>query len=73
MTEQTPLDNPYRFILVAGARTNQLLKGAKPRVKVKRGRKKPTFIALDELKLGKLDVTVHDREAEEVDLLSMDV
>jgi len=71
MSEQPKIDNPYQFILVAGARTNQLLKGAQPRVKLKA--RKPTFVALEELKQGKLEVEIQETAPESTDLLSLDI
>ena len=56
MTNKKLGENPYQFILVAGARTNQLLKGAEPRVGGKK--RKPTFVALEEAREGKLNVEI---------------
>ena len=60
MTDKQKMDNPYRFILIAGARTNQLLQGAKARVTSKSMKK--TSIALEELKENKLKVTFVESE-----------
>ncbi len=71
-TEETlkkVLENPFRLILVAGARVEQLRKGAKP--KVKPSINKPTFIALEELKQGKFEIKLLEKERKE-DVFSAD-
>ncbi len=72
MTDSRQTANPYQFILIAGARTNQLLKGAEPRVKKKKKRK-ATFVALDEVREAKLNVTFLEPEPEETDIPGLDV
>ena len=57
------MENPFRLILVAGERVEQLRKGAKPRVKAPLN--KPTFIALEELKQGKFEVKLIEQEHKE--------
>ncbi|GEM_PF-1857547 len=57
------LDNPFRVILIAGERVDQLRKGAKP--KVKPPINKPTFIALEELKQGKFEIKLLDKQEKE--------
>ncbi|BBB32694.1 hypothetical protein TTHT_1163 [Thermotomaculum hydrothermale] len=57
------LENPFRLILVAGERVEQLRKGAKPKAKAPIN--KPTFIALEELKQGKFEIRLIEREKEE--------
>lgn len=73
MSEKKKLDeNPYQFILVAGARTNQLLKGARARVDTRK--RKPTFVALDEAREGKLNVDVEEpRGLEEMEQQELDL
>jgi len=46
------LDNKYLLSLMVAARANQLKKGAKPLVETKY--RKPTMIALEEIKAGKV-------------------
>ncbi len=57
------LENPFRLILVAGARVEQLRKGAKPKAKAPIN--KSTFIALEELKKGKFDIKLIEKTHEE--------
>ncbi len=57
------LENPFRLILVAGERVEQLRKGAKPRAKAPIN--KPTFIALEELKQGKFEIRFIEKEQSE--------
>ena len=49
------VENKYRYILIAGARANQLLLGALPKVKI--AAKKKTFVALEEIRQGKVKVS----------------
>ena len=46
------MDNKYLLSLMVAARANQLKKGAKPLVETKY--KKPTMIAYEEIKAGKV-------------------
>jgi len=71
MTERKLDENPYQFILVAGARTNQLLKGARPRVDTRK--RKPTFVALEEARKGKLNVDIETPRGLDDDLVMPDV
>lgn len=72
MTKSRQTDNPYQFILIAGARTNQLLKGAEPRVR-KTKKRKATFVALDEVRAAKLNVTFLEPELEDPTIPGLDV
>ncbi len=59
-------ENKYRYILIAGARANQLLLGAHPKVEI--DAKKKTFVALEEIKQGKIVVTFPGAEDNPVEL-----
>jgi DNA-directed RNA polymerase subunit omega len=48
------IDSKYRLILIAAQRTKQLQKGALPRVNLDPRKVKPTVIALEEIKQGKI-------------------
>ncbi len=65
------LENPFRLILVAGERVEQLRKGAKPKVKAPIN--KPTFIALEELKQGKFEIKLIEKEHEEEEFSAEDL
>jgi len=65
-TDQRIIENKYRYILIAGARANQLLLGAHPKVTI--SAKKKTFIALEEIKQGKVVVTFPGAEDNPVEL-----
>jgi DNA-directed RNA polymerase subunit omega len=52
--ELLELDSKYRLILIAAERSKQLQSGAKPRVTVDTNKRKPTRIALEEIKIGKV-------------------
>ncbi len=62
-TLEEVLGNPFLTVLVAGERVNQLQKGAKPRTKASVN--KPTFIALEELKQGKLEIRLFSQAEDE--------
>lgn len=64
--DQRIVANKYRYILIAGARANQLLLGAHPKVQIEA--KKKTFIALEEIKEGKVVVTFPGAEENPVEL-----
>lgn len=54
--DQTPqLDSKYRLIIVAAQRSKQLQRGARPRVELDTQRHKPTRIALEEVRQGKVE------------------
>ncbi len=65
------LENPFRLILVAGERVEQLRKGAKPKVKAPIN--KPTFIALEELKQGKFEIKLIEKEHQEEEFSAEDL
>lgn len=59
-TKEVPeIDSKYRLILIAAQRSKQLQKGAHPRVEADPRKTKPTRIALEEIKKGKVgfDIT----------------
>lgn len=64
--DQRIVENKYRYILIAGARANQLLLGAHPKVTI--SAKKKTFVALEEIKQGKVIVTFPGAEENPVAL-----
>ncbi len=70
-TLKVVLENPFRLILVAGERVEQLRKGAKPKVKAPIN--KPTFIALEELKQGKFEIKLIEREHAEEEFSAEDL
>jgi DNA-directed RNA polymerase omega subunit len=54
-TKEIPeIDSKYRLILIAAQRSKQLQKGAHPRVEADTRKTKPTRIALEEIKKGKV-------------------
>jgi len=60
-TTQVPqIDSKYRLVLIAAQRAKQLQKGAKPRVNLDPRKTKPTVIALEEIKQGKIMFEVSD-------------
>ncbi|RMG04817.1 MAG: DNA-directed RNA polymerase subunit omega [Acidobacteria bacterium] len=60
-TAQVPqIDSKYRLVLIAAQRAKQLQKGAKPRVNLDPRKTKPTVIALEEIKQGKIMFEVSD-------------
>ncbi len=50
MIDRSKLDNPFEFVIVAGARARQLMKGATPRVPAGSG--KPIVVAQREVLEG---------------------
>jgi DNA-directed RNA polymerase subunit omega len=52
--EVPEIDSKYRLIILAAKRSKQLQRGALPRVEGDTQKHKPTRIALDEIKLGKV-------------------
>lgn len=48
------IDSKYRLIILAAKRSKQLQRGALPRVEGDTQKHKPTRIALDEIRLGKV-------------------
>lgn len=48
------IDSKYRLILIAAQRSKQLQRGAQPRINVDPRKIKPTRIALEEVKKGKV-------------------
>jgi len=60
---QTPeIDSKYRMIIVAAQRSKQLQRGARPRVEMDSQRHKPTRIALEEVRRGKVEFSLTDME-----------
>ncbi len=57
---QTPplIDSKYRLVIVAAQRAKQIQKGAKPRVNLDPRKTKPTVIALEEIKQGKVQYEI---------------
>lgn len=49
------LDSKYRMIIVAAQRSKQIQRGARPRVDMDPQRHKPTRVALEEVREGKVD------------------
>ncbi len=56
------VDSKYRLILLAAQRSKQLQKGATVRVSVDGRKHKPTHIALQEMKAGKVPFEFLDEE-----------
>lgn len=56
------IDSKYRLIILAAKRSKQLQRGARPRIDIDPGRHKPTRIALEEIRHGKVMFTIEDRE-----------
>jgi DNA-directed RNA polymerase subunit omega len=52
-------DSNYRFIQVAAKRARQLQNGAKPQVNV--DTRKPTKVAMEELKAGKVEWSIPEK------------
>ena len=52
--EVPEIDSKYRLIILAAKRSKQLQRGALPRVEGDTQKHKPTRIALDEIRLGKV-------------------
>lgn len=52
MTDRTTFPNKFEFVIVAGARAKQLLKGSTPRTT---GPDKPIKLAQKEVREGKVD------------------
>ncbi|HEX8353793.1 MAG TPA: DNA-directed RNA polymerase subunit omega [Pyrinomonadaceae bacterium] len=58
---ETPeLDSKYRLILVAAQRSKQLQRGARARVEMDTQRHKPTRIALEEVRHGMVNFSLHE-------------
>jgi len=60
--QQPSIDSKYRMIIVAAQRSKQLQRGARPRVEMDPNRHKPTRVALEEVKDGKVDFKILDSE-----------
>ena len=56
------IDSRYRLIVVAALRSKQLQRGATPRIEVDTQRRKPTSIALEEVKRGLVPFTIIEEE-----------
>jgi DNA-directed RNA polymerase omega subunit len=60
---ETPeIDSKYRMILLAAQRSKQLQRGANPRVNADPKRMKPTRIAMEEIKNGKVHFEILEEE-----------
>ena len=60
---ETPeMDSKYRLIIVAAQRSKQLQRGARPRIEMDIQRHKPTRIALEEVRRGKVDFSIVESE-----------
>ena len=46
------VDSRFRLVVVAAQRSKQLLRGARPRIEADPRKRRPTTIALEEVKLG---------------------
>ncbi len=53
-----PIDSKYRLVIIAAQRAKQIQKGAKPRVNLDPRKTKPTVIALEEVKQGKVQYEI---------------
>lgn len=63
---ETPeIDSKYRMILLAAQRSKQLQRGATPRLKEDVRKMKPTRVAMEELKRGKVHFEILAEENEE--------
>lgn len=60
--EQPQMDSKYRLIIVAAQRSKQLQRGARPRVEMDVQRHKPTRIALEEVRRGKVSFDIIEQE-----------
>ncbi len=60
--EQVAMDSKYRMIIVAARRSKQLQRGATPRVEMDMQKHKPTRIAIEEVKRGKVRFTIDKEE-----------
>jgi DNA-directed RNA polymerase subunit omega len=56
------IDSRYRLIVVAALRSKQLQRGATPRIEGDTQRRKPTSIALEEVKRGLVPFTIIKEE-----------
>ncbi len=66
MIDRSKLDNPFEFVVVAGARARQLMKGAVARVPA--GDEKPIAVAQREVLAGLVSrIAASAREAEAVE------
>lgn len=65
---ETPeVDSKYRMILLAAQRSKQLQRGATPRIAADSRKMKPTRIAMEELKRGKVHFEILAEEGTEED------
>ena len=60
--EQPEMDSKYRLIIVAAQRSKQLQRGARPRIEMDTQRHKPTRIALEEVRRGKVEFSLVESE-----------
>jgi DNA-directed RNA polymerase omega subunit len=60
--EQPEIDSKYRLIILAAKRSKQLQRGARPRIDIDPQKHKPTRIALEEIRHGKVNFTIEDGE-----------
>ncbi|HEX8774970.1 MAG TPA: DNA-directed RNA polymerase subunit omega [Pyrinomonadaceae bacterium] len=59
---QPEMDSKYRLIIVAAKRSKQLQRGARPRIDIDVQKHKPTRIALEEVRHGKVHFSIIDGE-----------
>lgn len=52
------IDSKYRLVIIAAQRAKQIQKGARPRVNLDPRKTKPTVIALEEIKQGKVSFEI---------------
>lgn len=55
---QPEMDSKYRLIIVAAKRSKQLQRGARPRIDIDAQKHKPTRIALEEVRHGKVQFSI---------------
>lgn len=56
------IDSRFRLVLVAAQRSKQIQRGARPRVAADTKRRRPTSIALEEVRLGLVPFTNNTQE-----------
>lgn len=62
--EQPEIDSKYRLIILAAKRSKQLQRGARPRIDLDPQKHKPTRIALEEIRHGKVNFTIEAGETQ---------
>ena len=56
------IDSKYRLIILAAKRSKQLQRGALARIDIDPTKHKPTRIALEEIRHGKVNFTIDERD-----------